>query len=803
MRRSIRIVVTWFTLLCFVTTQTAALAQAHDEGTAAGQAANAATRSQISTPRATEVVPGYTTAPPESAYYGQPNLAAQANARLAACALTPNDPVCQAQRGALSSANTPRDAVSPNDTAVLAARRIAGNPTATLEDIASYYSGCQISTVNIPATETRICRQYSGSAQQSCARTLSVSVARTESCTPGDWFAHAGSGSTGLDVQCMPDRSIAQQHFRITSNSVPQAFFDVDMTTPLVFPRRVAALPNTFFGWADGPNGVWIVDNQCLGDACHLTAMVANDYRTICTGSGGDGGDYSCAQVRPFLEVYAACPTGTQSGNNILTWTGNGEDYSSSYLDEPTCYAPSATYSSYFGYDVTGTLQSTYWTVSSQRPIVGWRVNPAYGPIPQMTLGYDRPRTAVAETDQWDDQCPTLSQGNGTNTRCEVAGAPRCVDGPATKSIDGVPVTRACWRYETPLSCPQGAGSNECAPLIAAGCTPVSTACRQMNSTTGVCEVTENSYTCPVAPGTSVTANNCPANVFCLAGSCFNTSYTNNSDFARSMTYLEAAREAGVYLDTDNMQVFKGEANSCRDRLFKNCCASDSAGAGMSNQSLFGTGSRLVYDVLMNSENREFLYQGLSALLTSGGFSGSFTSYGVTVAVNGTALPAGSAVMYSGESMVIAFDPWSLAIAVVIYIVMSMMSCSEGEAKLAMKEGAGLCHGIGSYCSSCISIFGHCVSCIENTTGKCCFNSKLARIINEQGRHQFGKGWGSAEGPECSGFSIAQLQSMDFSRMDLSEFYASIVPTLPNVPAIQSGNASRASNCYYGQGKCQ
>ena len=803
MRRHIRSAVIWFTLFCFVTTQTAALAQPNAEGTVAGQAANAVTRGQITTPRATEVVPGYTTAPPESAYYGQPSLAAQANARLVACALTPNDPVCQAQRGALSSANTPRDAVSPNDPAALAARRIASNPATTLEDIASYYSGCQVSTVATPATETRGCRQYSGSAQQSCARTLSVSVARTESCTPGDWFAHAGSDSTGLDVQCVPDRPVSQQHFRSTSNGAPQAFFDVDMTTPLVFPRRVAALPNTFSGWADGPNGVWIADNQCLGDVCHLTAMVANDYRTICTGSGGDGGDYSCAQVRPFLEVYAACPTGTQSGNNILTWTGNGEDYSSSYLDEPTCYAPSATYSSYFGYDVTGTLQSTYWTVSSQRPIVGWRVNPAYGPIPQMTLGYDRPRTAVAETDQWDDQCPTLSQGNGTSTRCEVAGAPRCVDGPATKSIDGVPVTRACWRYETPLSCPQGAGSNECGPLIAAGCTPASTACRQMNSTTGVCEVTENSYTCPVAPGTNVTASNCPANVFCLAGSCFNTSYTNDNDFARSMSYLEAAREAGVYLDTNNLQVFKGEANSCRDRLFTNCCAADASGAGMSNQSLFGTGSRLVYDVLMNSENREFLYQGLSALLTSGGFSGSFTSYGVTVAVNGTALPAGSAVMYSGESMVIAFDPWSLAIAVVIYIVMSMMSCSEGEAKLAMKEGAGLCHSIGSYCSSCIRIFGYCVSCIENTTGKCCFNSKLARIINEQGRQQFGKGWGSAEGPDCSGFSIAQLQSMDFSRMNLTEFYASIVPKLPNVNTLQSGNASQASNCYYGQGKCQ
>ncbi|MBS0499271.1 MAG: conjugal transfer protein TraN, partial [Proteobacteria bacterium] len=60
-----------------------------------------------------------------------------------------------------------------------------------------------------------------------------------------------------------------------------------------------------------------------------------------------------------------------------------------------------------------------------------------------------------------------------------------------------------------------------------------------------------------------------------------------------------------------------------------------------------------------------------------------------------------------------------------------------------------------------------------------------------------------AEMPDCSGFTIAQLQALDFSRMDLTEFYASIVPRLPNVGAIQGGNAGHASNCYYGEGRCQ
>ncbi|UEC01783.1 type-F conjugative transfer system mating-pair stabilization protein TraN [Burkholderia vietnamiensis] len=797
-----RQVVVWFTLTSFLVVQTAAAADPHAEGTAAGQAANPVVRGTINTPNASSVVPGYTSTPPQRAYFGQPNLSGPANAQLANCVLTPNDPVCQALLGARTSANTPREAVSPYDPAVLAARRIAANPAATLEDIASYYSGCQVDTVSTPPTETRVCRQYSGATGQSCARTLSVSVTRTSSCSPGDWFAQASSGNTAMAVQCKPDLPASAQHFRVTSSGSPLVFFDVDMTTALVFPRMVAQLPNTGGWWGGGQNGFWVANNRCTGDSCRLTGFIAQEYRQICTGSGGDSGNYACTNERPFLEEYATCPAGTQSGDNISYTVGSGGDSGTSetlYLDKATCYAPTRQFSEYYGYDITGTVQGYYWTAQSNRPVVGFRLNPAYGSIPQMALAYERPHTTVTESDQWDDQCPSLEGDN----RCAVTGAARCVDGPSTKEIDGAQVSRACWRYETALSCQYGAPTDECAPLATAGCTPTSSSCQQVNPATGACEITENRYTCPVAPSSTVTASNCPANVFCVAGSCFSTAYTNDADFARSMSFLEAAREAGVYLDTDNLQVFKGESNSCRDRLLKNCCASDSAGRGMTNQSMFGIGSRLVFDVLMNSGNREFLYQGMQALLLGGGFSGSFTTYGVTVAINGTALPAGSAVLYSGQSIVVAFDPWSLAIAVVIYAVMSMMSCNEEEGKLAMKEGARLCHTIGTYCSSCIRVFGHCVSCIEHTTGKCCFNSVLARLINEQGRQQVGKGWGSAQSPDCSGFTIAQLQTLNFAQMDLTEFYASIVPNLPNVGAIQGGNTVRASDCYYGQGRCQ
>ena len=227
----------------------------------------------------------------------------------------------------------------------------------------------------------------------------------------------------------------------------------------------------------------------------------------------------------------------------------------------------------------------------------------------------------------------------------------------------------------------------------------------------------------------------------------------------------------------------------------------------MSNQSMFGVGSRLVFDALMSGRNYDYIRQGLVAFLTSNTSwtaSAGVGAYGITVEFfTGDAIVTTTVnIFYSvaiseSTGMVVAFDPWTLALAVVITVIMSAMSCNSDEAVTALSEGAHLCHSLGNWCSSCIRILGSCVSCIEHTTGKCCFNSLLARIVNEQGRAQVAKGWGSAQNPDCSGFTIAQLQSLDFARMDLTEFAKS-----PNLTSIQNNNASKVNTCYYGQGKC-
>ena len=700
-----RRLIIWITLFCFVTTQSAAIAGPFEEGTAAGQVANPVIRGTVNMPSASSAVPEYTTTPPETAYYGQPNLSGAANVRLSTCAASANDPVCQAQDGALSSANTPRPAISAYDPAVTTARDIARNPSSTLGSLADYYSGCTTAEVSTAAgTTTKVCNRYSGVGNYTTRRDLTVEIDLQPSCVEGTWIAHGQVNRNGADTM------VAEAQCQLRSDGLQRFRF-----------------------YAAGGKGA------CIG------------WQTV---------DLPTTPASQATYVTNLAPH----------WEGH-------------CWSPFQVVMAAGSGCTSGTCRYTF----------------QFGSTWSLPLSFVQPAMVQHETDVWVDNSAVLNAGG----RCAITTADTCVDGPATKAIEGRPVNRACWSYERTMTCTSGAPIDECAALVSSGCTPASSTCKQMNLGSGLCEITQDTYTCPVAAQTTTTASNCPANVYCLGANCFNTSYTNDADFARSMSMMEAGREAGVYLDTTKMQVFKGEGNRCRDRLLKNCCSSDSSGAGMTNQSLFGTGSSLVYDVLMNSQNREFLYQGMQALLLGGGFSGSFTTYGITVAVNGTALPASSAVLYSGESLVVAFDPWSLVIAIVIYIIMSMSSCNEEEGKLAMKEGAGLCHTVGTWCSSCFRLFGKCVSCLEHSTGKCCFNSKLARIVNEQGRVQVGKGWGSGESPDCSGFTIAQLQSLDFAAMDLTEFYASIVPTLPNAGAIQGSNAARLTTCYYGQGKCQ
>ena len=173
--------------------------------------------------------------------------------------------------------------------------------------------------------------------------------------------------------------------------------------------------------------------------------------------------------------------------------------------------------------------------------------------------------------------------------------------------------------------------------------------------------------------------------------------------------------------------------------------------------------------------------EGSAANAASSGFS--FGAYGVSV--NFTTL---ASAISNGTSMMDAFSfsPWGFAIAVAIKVITEMMQCNEEEQLLSMRKGSGLCAYVGSYSRG--SIYK------RKFEGYCCFNSKLARIVQEQGRPQLKKTFGNPENPNCSGLSQADLEGIDFSKIDFGEFLQDVTSKAANTAAMTSRALDRVKD---------
>lgn len=95
------------------------------------------------------------------------------------------------------------------------------------------------------------------------------------------------------------------------------------------------------------------------------------------------------------------------------------------------------------------------------------------------------------------------------------------------------------------------------------------------------------------------------------------------------------------------------------------------------------------------------------------------------------------------------------------------LGCSQEEILLHQRDAQGLCAYVGSYCSD--NVLG---VCLTKKKVYCCFESKLSRILQEQGRPQLGLGWDKPRRETCRGFTIDEFSRLDLSKMDFSEVYA-------------------------------
>ena len=114
-------------------------------------------------------------------------------------------------------------------------------------------------------------------------------------------------------------------------------------------------------------------------------------------------------------------------------------------------------------------------------------------------------------------------------------------------------------------------------------------------------------------------------------------------------------------------------------------------------------------------------------------------------------------------------------------LLVGLANCSAEEQELAEERNAGNTHYLGRYCAK-RTFFG---VCIRRARAWCVFGSKLGRILQEQGRSQLGVGWGS-----CRGLSVAEVEGIDFERLDLSEFTDNLMDggTEPAISLPEAGD---------------
>jgi len=121
-----------------------------------------------------------------------------------------------------------------------------------------------------------------------------------------------------------------------------------------------------------------------------------------------------------------------------------------------------------------------------------------------------------------------------------------------------------------------------------------------------------------------------------------------------------------------------------------------------------------------------------------------------------------------------------------------LAQCNTEEKEIGTGKEKKLVVKVGSYCSK--KALG---VCLQQKEGYCVFDSKLARIVQEQGRRdQLGISFGSGSDPDCRGIKVAELQGIKFDHIDFSDFYDDLNSNikLPDQDALNQRISSDIQN---------
>lgn len=438
-----------------------------------------------------------------------------------------------------------------------------------------------------------------------------------------------------------------------------------------------------------------------------------------------------------------------------------------------------------------------------------------------INLTFAEPSGVTSVTDTLVDGCG----GIAAEPSC-VHQETACAEGVGeTRMIDGQAITRACWKYEKKYACEQFVDT--CTPYTTnAACVPSAPpACNTDASgnpivdAAGNCTSVINQYTCadPI-PTHAEVESHASCNLGDIASSMSWTIPTNSAqaDFVEAATTQEFARQLVAYGKNDEngiKDLFVGQPYGCREGSFglRNCCDPDDVGPAMDNNQVMNgilqdaamsavapyagqavsVGSMYVYDTLgtalvdtmpgfVADGVTNTLQNGMNNTIGAGGGIGAF-GFGTSASAAGGLFGGGASVSVGSiAGNPIFFNPYALAFAVAIQVVMQAMSCNEEEISLAKFRSKNLCQHVGQYCSSKIMVLGVQVGCNETTDSYCCYNGLLAKGIQEGAHAQLGLSWGSPESPDCRGLTMEQITQIDFSSPEMTSAMGSFKEEIMN-----------------------
>ncbi|WP_172455801.1 conjugal transfer protein TraN [Vibrio mediterranei] len=371
-----------------------------------------------------------------------------------------------------------------------------------------------------------------------------------------------------------------------------------------------------------------------------------------------------------------------------------------------------------------------------------------------------------------------------------------CVEGPETRIINGKAIHKECWKWEKEYACIQGQVDNYCSPLQSV-CTEVTAVCNK-KLWDGSCAVETKTYDCDLTQPNKDGIKIIEEKVTIIKDELNET----DCDDERAecvligRTCVEGAETrmingAPIYKDCWR---YKEEYSCLSDNTASTCDTIDQTKCTVSKTECLVTGhngictsTAYTYTCQEKTSDKDVISCGDQIFCMGDDcYDTSYepnNEFGLAAAYLNAAVQAGTEVdsefdidIFTAHKSTCTQYPlntvdccddsgWANG---------SITGCSNEDKALISERKAKLTHFVGTYCSKELPLFG---TCIEYKQSYCTYSSMLARLVQEGGRLQLGRGWGSAENPDCKGMTPDELVSLDFTKIDFTEYIEQLQTT--------------------------